>query len=377
MSKNDKGMVLVAVQLGGGNDVLNTVIPYTDPLYKDNRPKVGIPLDQVIPIDDHFGFHPSMGSLKELYDQGKMAIINGIGYPNPSRSHFRSMDIWHTCEPEKVGTEGWLGRAIRDLDPKSENVLTGVNMGRGLPRAMAAPGVPVASVGNLESYGVLTGISGEQQRAQALDVFSRLYGPAIGRDMVMEYLCQTGLDALKGADIIKVAPERYSSTVEYGSDPLGQYMRSIAQVHLADLGARIFCTAAPYNVFDTHGSQLGVHSMLLEQTSRAVTDLYEDIKEHNASENVVIFVFTEFGRRVLDNGTGTDHGSGGSAFVIGDRVKGGMYGEYPSMAAKKLLEGDLHFNNDFRSTYSTLLEKGLGLDPKPIVNGVFEQFDFL
>ena len=377
MARNGKDPVLAVIQLSGGNDALNTLIPYTDPLYNDNRAKVGIPQDQVIPINDHFGFHPSMGPLKELYDQGKMAIINGIGYPNPNRSHFRSMDIWHTCEPEKIGTEGWLGRAVRDLDPDKENVLTGVNFGRGLPRALAVPGVPVASVGNLESYGVLTGISGEQQRAQALELFSRIYSPALGRGVVMEYLSQTGMDALKGADILKTAPEMYSSTVEYGNDTIGQYMKSMAQVHLANLGTRILHTAAPYNAFDTHAAQLPAHAKLWQDISRAITDFYDDLKLHNASDNVLTFLFTEFGRRVLDNGSGTDHGAGGIAFVIGDNIKGGMYGEYPSLAPDKLTEGDLQFNNDFRGTYSSLLESWLKLDPVPIVDGTFEQFDFI
>ena len=156
MTSTKKDPVLVVLQLSGGNDALNTLIPYGDSLYADNRPTVRVSEDQVLPLNDHLGFNPSMAPLKELYDQGKMAVIQGVGYPNPNRSHFRSMDIWHTCEPDKVGTEGWLGRAIREVDPNGENVLTAVNFGRGLPRALAAPGVPVASVGNLETYGVLT-----------------------------------------------------------------------------------------------------------------------------------------------------------------------------------------------------------------------------
>ncbi len=377
MAGNGKDTVLAVLQLTGGNDALNTVIPYTDPLYKDSRPNVGIPEDQVLPIDDHFGFHPSMKPIKELYDQGKVALILGVGYFNPNRSHFRSMDIWHTCEPDKVGTEGWLGRAIRDMDPKGENVLTGVNFGRGLPRALALSGVPVASVGNLQTYGVLTGISGEDQRSEALEVFSRMYSPTIGRGMVMEYLCRTGLDALKGADILNRPPEKYSSTVEYGNNSVAQYMRSMAQVHLANLGTRVLYTAAPFNAFDTHGNQMSTHAKLWEDTARTIADFYHDLKEHNASENLVILAFSEFGRRVHDNGSGTDHGVGGIAFIVGDRVKGGMYGEYPSLAPEKLLEGDLYFSNDFRSTYSTLLERWLGLDPAPIVSGTFEQFDFV
>ncbi|HIM81861.1 MAG TPA: DUF1501 domain-containing protein [Dehalococcoidia bacterium] len=377
MTSTKKDPVLVVLQLSGGNDGLNTIIPYTNPLYNDNRPAVRVPDDQVLQINDTVGFNPAMAPMKRLYDEGKLAIIQGIGYPSPSRSHFRSMDIWHTCEPEKVGDEGWLGRAISELDPTKENVLTGVNFGRGLPRAMVAPGVPVASVGNLESYGVLTGIEIEEQRAKALDVFSRVYSPMIGQGPVLDYFAHTGLDALKGADILSTAPESYSSTIEYGSDSVAQYMRNIAQVHLANLGTRVMYTTAPYNSFDTHAGELANHTKLWSETSNAVADFYDDLKEHNAGDNVVLLVFTEFGRRVHDNGSGTDHGAGGVAFVIGDAVKGGLYGEYPSLEANKLNEGDLAFNNDFRGLYATLLEKWMGLDSKPIINGSFEQMAYL
>jgi uncharacterized protein (DUF1501 family) len=377
MASNTKDPVLVILQLSGGNDALNTVIPYSNPLYNDNRPKVGIPEDQVLPINDSIGFHPAMGPIKKLYDEGKVAIIQGIGYPNPSRSHFRSMDIWHTCEPTKVGDEGWVGRAIRDMDPQKENVLTGVNFGRGLPRALAVPGVPVASVGNLETYGVLTGIEAEDQRLMALETFSRTYSPMLGKGPVLSYFAQTGLDALKGADILSTALDNYSSSVKYGSDDVAQYMKNIVQTHLANLGTRVLYTTAPYNSFDTHAGELANHTRLWSQTSNAISAFYEDLKEHNATDNVVLFVFTEFGRRVHDNGSGTDHGAGGHAFVIGDAVKGGLYGEYPSLEAGKLMEGDLHYNNDFRGTYATLLERWLHLDAKPIVGGTFEQLDFL
>jgi uncharacterized protein (DUF1501 family) len=377
MASNTKDPVLVILQLSGGNDALNTVIPYSNPLYHDNRPKVGIPEDQVLPINDSIGFHPAMGPIKKLYDEGKVAIIQGIGYPNPSRSHFRSMDIWHTCEPTKVGDEGWVGRAIRDIDPQKDNVLTGVNFGRGLPRALAVPGVPVASVGNLETYGVLTGIEAEDQRLMALETFSRTYSPMLGKGPVLSYFAQTGLDALKGADILSTALDNYTSSVKYGNDDVAQYMKNIVQTNLANLGTRVLYTTAPYNSFDTHAGELANHTRLWTQTAQAIGAFYDDLKEHNATDNVVLFVFTEFGRRVHDNGSGTDHGAGGHAFVIGDAVKGGLYGEYPSLEAGKLMEGDLHYNNDFRGTYATLLERWLHLDSKPIVGGTFEQLDFL
>ncbi len=377
MTATKKDPVLVVLQLSGGNDALNTVVPHGDPLYYDNRPSVRVPEGQALDLDGYVGLNPNMGPLKRLYDEGKVAVIQGVGYANPNRSHFRSMDIWHTCEPDKQGTEGWLGRAIREIDPHKENVLTGVNFGRGLPRALAAPGVPVASVGNLATYGVLTGIDAEEQRMEALDIFSKMYSPTIGRSAVVEYLSQTGTDALKGADILSTAPEMYSSSVEYGQDVVAQYMKNIAQVHLAGFGTRVLYTTAPYNSFDTHAGELAAHASLWGNTSNAIADFMDDLREHEASDNVTLLVFTEFGRRVHDNGSGTDHGSGGVAFVVGDNVKGGMYGEYPSLEEDKLLEGDLHFNNDFRSIYTDLLENWMGLDAQPLVNGTFEKFNFI
>lgn len=377
MASTSKAPVLVVLQLSGGNDGLNTVIPYGNPLYFDNRPKVGIPNEQVLPINNEIGFHPSMGPIKKLYDEGKVAIIQGIGYPNPSRSHFRSMDIWHTAEPTKMVTDGWLGRAIRDLDPHKENILTAVNFGRGLPRALAAPGVSVASVGNLETYGVLTGIQGEDQRVEALDIFARTYSPAIGNGPVNDYLSQTGLDALKGADILTTALHTYSSSVTYNRDLFAQWLKNVAQVHLADFGTRILYTGVNPGTFDTHANQNISLPKLWGEVTNAVSTFYQDLKEHHANEEVVIFMFTEFGRRVQENGSGTDHGSGGVAFVIGDAVNGGLYGEYPSLKPEKLDEGDLQWNNDFRSTYATLLERWMGLDSKSILRGSFEQLDFL
>ena len=377
MASNGRDRVLIVLTLDGGNDAMNTLIPIGNPLYHDYRRNLQIPEDQVLRLNDEVGFHPSQVELKEMYDEGKVAVIQGVGYPHPSRSHFRSMDIWATCEPVKVLSEGWLGRAIRDIDPHQENVVTGVSIGRGLPRAMVAEGVPVAAVGNLETYGVLNAITGDL-RPQVLDVFSRMYAPAIGSGPVMDYIWETGRAALEGADILRLAPEKYSSTVEYGSDAIAQGMKGIAQVHVADLGTRILYTATPYNSFDTHANQAGVHARLWRQVSTTVADFFHDLKEHDRSEEVVMLIFTEFGRRVRDNGTGTDHGTGGVCWVAGDHVKGGLYGDYPSLKLEDLEDGgDMLHTVDFRSVYATLADKWLGIDSKPVVGGSFEQLDFL
>ena len=372
---NGKDPVLVVLQLSGGNDYFNTVIPYSDPNYYDNRRALGIPEDNVLQLDGELGLHPAMAPMKRLYDDGEMAVVHGIGYANSPRSHFRSMDIWHTCEPEIVGTEGWLGRATRDIDPSAENPVTAVNFGHGLPRALAAPGVSVASVSDLENYGLLTGIEEQEKRDRVLERFSRMYAPAIGSGPVMDYLGKTGLDALKGADILKAAPESYQSTVEYAANPIAKSLRDVAMVHTANLGSRIFYTQ--HGSFDTHAAQKLTHANLWAEVSGAIADFWDDLREHDAHENVIMFLFSEFGRRVKDNGSGTDHGAAGVSFVIGPRVKGGMYGYYPETQAEKLDQGDLVPNVDFRSAYSTILGGWLGLDPVPIVNGQFEGLAFV
>ena len=378
MTATKKDPVVVILQLTGANDYMNTIIPYTNGEYYDNRPKVRIPQDTVLPIDDELAFNPNMGPLKDMYDDGKVAIIHGIGFENSPRSHFRAMDIWHTCEPEVVGTEGWVAKVVRDLDPQGENVLKCVNFGQGLPRALALRGVPITSVSNLESYGVMSsvpGISGEEERARLLDRFARMYAPAIGTGATMDYLGQTGRDALMGADIIKAAPENYTSTIEYADNGIAKYLRDVARVHTANLGTQIFYTA--HGPFDTHFNQPPMHARLWTEVSGAISDFFDDLREHDAADNLIMMIFTEFGRRVRDNGTGTDHGAGGGAFIIGDQVNGGMYGTYPSLKPEDLNQGDLDPSYDFRGFYSSVVDQWLGLDPVPIVGGKFEQIQFV
>ena len=375
MTSTKKDPVLVVVQLSGGNDYLNTVIPYSDGLYYDNRPVVGIHEDRVIKLDDKAGLHPEMGPLKKVWDRGDMAIIHGIGYENAPRSHFRSMDIWHTCEPDKLGTEGWLGRATRDIDPNKENVLTTVSFGPSLFRALVLPGTPVAVVDDLDNYGLLPGITEQAQRTEILDRFARMYSPAIGSSAVMDYMGQTGLDTLEGADILKEAPLMYSSSVEYPDTSIAKKLKGIAQVHMANLGTRIFYV--DHGSFDSHANQAGMADKLWKDVSEGVGSFLDDLREHDVSDNVVVMMFTEFGRRTRDNGSGTDHGAAGAAFMFGDGVKGGQYSEFPSLEEKNLEQGDVIPNYDYRGLYTSILEDWLDLDAKPIVEGIYEKLPIL
>ena len=366
---------IVVVQLSGGNDYLNCVIPYEDPNYLDNRPNVRLNEDQVIPIGQGLAMNPAMAPIKELYDQGKVAILHGTGYPDPNRSHFRSMDIWHTAEPTKVGNEGWLGNAVNQMHPKHDNVVAAVNFGSALPRALVSHQAPVATVNDLETYGLMNHVDDLNQRMEALQAFRDIYTQAIGSGPVMDYLSQTGLDALQGSDILGTVLDKYSSEVEYADNSFAKSIKSAAQVLLADIGTRICYTQ--HGSFDAHTNGIALQEGLLEDVSGGIFDFYLDMKHANKADDVVLFVFSEFGRRVKDNGNGTDHGSGGVAFVIGDSVEGGHYGEYPSLKSEDLIEGDLEFSLDFRSIYAELLEDWLEVDAKPVVKGIYEKVGFL
>ena len=372
MSANKADNTLVVVQLTGGNDFMNTLVPYTSEHYYDARKKIVIQQDQVLPINDTLGLNANAAPLKRLYDEGKMAIVQGIGYPNSNRSHFRGMDIWHTCEPDRVGNEGWVGLAVRELDPQADNVLTGVNVGMGLPRAMAVTGVPVTSVGDLEGYGVMNRLEKEALRGKALTAFKNIYDQAVGTGPVSEYIGKTGIDILKGADLLADVADKYESTVEYADNVIAKNLRDVARIHLAGLGTRIFYTA--HGGYDTHANEMPTHPKLLQDLSGAISDFFDDLEEHDAADDVTMLVFTEFGRRMRDNGSGTDHGSGGGAFLFGNQVNGGLYAEYPSLDPADWEHGeDLKHTFDFRGVYGTVLEQWMGVEAKPIVKGTFEQ----
>jgi uncharacterized protein (DUF1501 family) len=363
---------LVVIQLSGGNDYLNTVVPFNDGLYYDHRPVMGLKGEAVIPIDDHVAFNGQMRPLKRLFDQGKVAVVMGAGYPEPNRSHFRSMDIWHTAEPSASSAEGWLGKTAKFLDPAGANPVTAVNFGRGLPRALAYPGVSVASVGQLEAYGFLTGIAGAEKRDALLDVMVRIYQPTDDTGWVSARMLGTGQGALRGADVLREAPARYSSSVEYPADnAIAQSLKGVAQVLTGGVGTRIFY--ANHGSFDTHTNELVNHAKLWRELAVAVETFWQDLEEHHAADDTVIFMFSEFGRRIADNGSGTDHGSGGASFLIGNGVKGGLFGEYPKLAPADQLDGDVRFNTDFRQVYASILDKFMDVDPEAVLNGRYDQ----
>ena len=371
MNKTNTEPVLVVVQLSGGNDYMNTVIPFSNPSYYDNRPLLKIEEDDVLRINNQIGFHPTMAPLHDIYNNGEMAVIHGVGWQGSNRSHFRAMDIWHTADPDTFATQGWLGKATRQIDPNGDNPVTAVNIGYGLPRALVAEGVSVAAVSDINSYGLLSSIAQQDARTQMLGRFAKMYAPANGRGPIIDYIAKTGMDSLNGADLIGIAPELYTSEVEYGPSTIAQRLRDIAMIHLAGVGARVLYTE--YGGFDTHAAQATNHPRLWNNVASAISEFWADLKSHNAADNVVMLVFSEFGRRVRENGGGTDHGAAGVAFMIGPKVQGDLYGEYPSIETDHLIEGDLAPTMDFRDLYSSIIVDWMGLDDREILKGQFQK----
>jgi len=386
--QTSKPRVLVVLHLVGGNDALNTLVPYGDPLYYENRPAVHVPEDKVLPIDNHLGLNPSMAPLLPFWVQRRMAIIVGIGYADPNYSHFRASDIWETAEPSDVAYAGWLAKAVREIDPHASNVLTAVNFGRGLPRALSLSGVPVASISSLDKYGFFSNIPGISERKARLDVLARMYmssdedeeyhrvtaasAALLGHSSVaLRHTGDTGIAALKGADILRSTNAGYKAMVDYPNSSIGEKLKGIAQIKLANVGTRIFYTS--HGSFDLHALQVPNHSARWREVSEAVAAFFEDLRLHSEADDTAMFIWSEFGRRVRDNGSGTDHGAAGLALLIGDRVKGGIYGEHPSLRGSDLVDGNLSYNVDFRAVYSSLLESWLEVGARPIIGSPLEQ----
>ena len=237
---------------------------------------------------------------------------------------------------------------------------------------MTVAGVPITSIGDLEGYGVMKKLDQEKLRDRALQAFKDIYGQAIGSGQVSEYIGNTGLDILKGADMLAGVARQYQSTIEYADNSIAKSLRDVARIHIADLGTRVFYTN--HGGYDTHANELPTHPKLMTDLSTAISDFLDDLESHGVADSISILVFTEFGRRMRDNGSGTDHGSGGGAYIFGKNVRGGLYSEYPSLNPSDWEHGeDLKHTIDFRGIYGTVLEQWLNIEASPIVKGNFEQ----
>jgi len=370
--------LLVVIQLNGGNDGLNTVIPYGTGLYYDARPKLAVPPTEILPITGQIGLHPKFTNLKKLYDAGRVAIVQGVGYPNANRSHFRSTDIWMTANPDTIEKTGWLGRYLDESIARFHGVkLPAANIGGTLPLTLVGEKVVVPSIASLEGYQFLTDARYPQEREKRIQLFRTINGQSF-ENAYLDYLAQTGLGAQQSAEELQTAVKKYNSKIEYPTDPFAQGLKLIAQIIAGGIGTQILYVTI--GGFDTHAEQNTArvnHPMLLETVDKGLDAFYRDISQMGVADDIVMMTFSEFGRRVRENGSlGTDHGTAAPMFVIGDRVKGGLHGEHPSLT-KLDDNGDLIYTVDFRSVYATILEDWLGADSQAILGKRFEKLGFL
>jgi uncharacterized protein (DUF1501 family) len=363
--------ILVVVQLTGGNDGLNTVIPYRDDEYYKARPKLAIPAEDVVRINDQFGFHPAARGLADLLQAGKLAVVQGVGYPEPNRSHFESMDVWHTCS-RKGGprTTGWLGRFLDDMRPTPGRDAPAIHVGsEKQPLALAADAVRVPSMASPEEFRL------ERDDQQLGNLIAEVPShEAPQADALLGYLTSSTTSAFAASKRITEALGSDDSPVKYPETELAARLKTIAQLIDAGLSTRIYYVEL--DGFDTHSQQAAAHAALLRQYAGAMSAFMEDVAHRGHGDRVLTASFSEFGRRVAENASaGTDHGAAAPVFLCGAHVRPGLTGEHPSLV--DLEDGDLKHHTDFRQVYAALLERWLRATSSPILGGRFEPVDVL
>lgn len=366
--------VLVVIQMGGGNDGLNTVIPFGDDTYYRARPRLAVPRNEIIALNGELGLHPRMAKVKEMFDRGQAAIIQGVGYPNPSRSHFKSMEIWHTADPEgRTLRVGWIGRYFDSKCPVCEQPTVGVNVGPSMPLAMRSESGQGATLETPDAFQWMPTMDGLGAREE-MEIFKMLNAPAANEPGTIDFLRHTAMNAVLSSEQVREAVRQYKGGIDYPNTRFAGSMRLIAQMIAGRLPTKVYY--AHMTGFDTHAGQQGVHDTLLEQLSTGVEAFYRDLEAQGNADRVITVAFSEFGRRVAENGSnGTDHGTAAPMFVFGKRIRPGLHGRQPSLT--DLTDGDLKHNVDFRSVYATLLDRWLGADPAKILGSDFERIPFL
>jgi uncharacterized protein (DUF1501 family) len=359
--------ILVVLLLAGGNDGINTVIPYGDPLYYQARPSLAVPRDQVLPLSDTVGLSPALARLKARYDAGQVAVVQGVGYPNPNRSHFRAMDIWQTAVPERIEPTGWLGRYLQACSCGTDKQLEGISLGSTVQKSFWTELTLVPAISNLAAFRYGSPRANPDASQYEVEALRRALSQARGRPEE-EFLRQATRTALDDADTMERVAQGYQTTVEYPQGQLGLGLKTIAQVIAGDVGTRVFF--ATLGGFDTHANQPFQQQRLLTELDGAIDAFMQDLEHLNRQDDVLLMTFSEFGRRVQQNASnGTDHGTAEPLFMVGGGVQGGLHGAYPSLS--DLDRGDLNYTTDFRSVYSSVLRGWMGVAPEQILGGAY------
>jgi uncharacterized protein (DUF1501 family) len=361
-----KDTILVVVELTGGNDGLNTVIPFKDPEYAKLRPTLKQPEGQIKKINDELGLHPSMTGLVDLLQDNALSVVQGVGYPNPTQSHFRSMDIWQAASDADTLTEGWIGKALKGLPNtptfhlKSDNERS--------PLALAGAPAAVPSIATLADFQLqLTAVNNADKKSQR-DVIEASVNSPDGKGL-LDFVQRTAADTYASSRRLQEIGKNYEPKSLYPNTPLANRLRLAAQLIDAGLGARIFYVAI--DGFDTHSGQGPTHANLLGTLSGAVTAFFKDLAARGHRDRLLVMTFSEFGRRAKENGSrGTDHGEAAPMLLVGGKVKAGPVGKHPSLT--ELNAGNLKFHTDFRQVYATILDQWLGVPSKDVLGARYE-----
>jgi uncharacterized protein (DUF1501 family) len=389
------GTILVVLQLAGGNDGINTLVPYGDDAYYKARPKIALPKADILRISDYAGLHPKLTGMHDLYSQGHLGMIQGVGYPNPNRSHFRSTEIWQTAsDADRNASEGWLGRYFDNCCQGSDPSSVGVAIGGQTPQAFASSTPKGIAFSNPEQFRYMSEAASDPNSA---DMFMRqmnqptdsnhsslsensggsigmLSGPSDNDGSTVEFLQRTALGAEMSSDKILAITRKTKSTVDYPASQLGNSLNLVARLIAGGLPTRVYYVSQ--GGFDTHANQLPSHERLMNDLSTATSSFVQDLKAQGNFNRVLMISFSEFGRRVSENASGgTDHGAAAPLFVMGGGVKPGLYGNYPSLT--DLHDGDLKFCTDFRSVYATALEKWLGAPSEMVLGKKYPLLPFI
>jgi uncharacterized protein (DUF1501 family) len=383
--------ILVVLQMAGGNDGLNTIVPFSNDYYFKARRRIAQPANSVLKINDDVAFNKALTGFKGLYDAGNLSVIQGVGYPNPNRSHFRSTEIWQTAsDAEQVESYGWLGRyfdnACSGADP-----MVGVNIGQQMPEAFSARNPTGISLQNPKNYRFMAGhrmadgeMNADEKSFRELnqppseDGGTENSGATIGaisghiahHGSPLDFLERTALDAEVSSDKILAITNHVEDSASYPSSQLGSSLKLVAKLIAGGLPTRIFYVSQ--GGYDTHTNQVGQQDRLLQDLGDSMRSFVEDLKTQGNFQRVMVMTFSEFGRRVAENANGgTDHGAAAPMFIVGNKVKAGLHGKYPSLAPEDLFNGDLQYNVDFRSVYAGILEEWLKTKSAPILGRQF------
>lgn len=362
--KVDPDNVLVVCQWSGGNDGLNTVIPYADPAYRTLRPTLGIPDDQVLKVSESMGFHPSLTGLQQLFKEGKVAVIQGVGYPNPNRSHFKSMDIWQSASPDNKLKYGWLGRAF-DVRSQAGSMspVAGIGLSVEKPLALQADHASIPCFASLADIQSMVGDPDTEK------MLRQIQGTDAAQGTSTRVIQQANKSALDAMSELKDRLSKFEPKQTYGNDPFGNGFKQIAQIVASSPATRVVYFSS--GGFDTHSRQAEQHAKLLKNFSDALLAFQQEMEAVGKADKVMVLVFSEFGRRAYENGSGgTDHGKAAPMLLIGKRVKGGFHGPKPDL--QNLSDGDVVFQTDFRQVYATALDSWMGVDSGAVLGEAFQ-----